>query len=248
MSNRKSKRRYFFHYILILCCLTFFLSACEDITISVSGEITCDEYTSGQIHISLLKVGEKGLEFIAGATIDNLNEKSDYKTIIPIEYLNTKVVVSAIWDCDDNYPGIIFSKGDYWGQYGGNFYSFQLELINNNIDVDINNKITATISGEVTCDVYSSGPIYISVWDSENMGSLEHLVNMTGGSISEPGPYTTLISNVEPGNPVWVIGLWDKDGSGNSPTSGDYSGVPENTIILEEETTGVDFDLDTVWE
>jgi hypothetical protein len=52
-----------------------------------------------------------------------------------------------------------------------------------------------------------------------------------------------LINNYEPGNLIRVAGLWDKDGSGGPATSGDYAGdYPDNPIVLEEETTGIDFD------
>jgi len=96
---------------------------------------------------------------------------------------------------------------------------------------------------EVTCDEYTSGKIYVTAWDDESLTS-EHWVSIPG-SISEPGPYKIFIRNVEPGNHVWIYGLWDRDGSGPLPTTGDCLGHPENPIYLEEEITGIDFDLDT---
>ena len=163
MSTRKSQRRYFYHYLLILCCFTFCLSAC----IRVSGDITCEQFNgSGTIFISVFTIIEEEYNFIGKASISN---PSNYIIPIPINYLNAQVYVSAVWDHDNNFYNTNQAQiGDYWNTYS--WVPFQLEYENDNIDININQKITASISGVVTCDEYedTGGGIKISAWDDES--------------------------------------------------------------------------------
>jgi len=245
MNTKKPKRRYLIHHLLILCCLTFCLSACPCTEITVSGKITCDAYTSGPIYIGVFDI-EKGMEYVGGYTINDLNEGSDYTITLTGDYLNKLVYVNAIWDPDDNfYDTYDYTIGDYWSTYRWETYDWalQLECINNNIDININQKITATIEGEilgVTCDEFTSGIIYISAYDDN-----DNWISMpTGPPLSEPGPYKIFIRNVEPGNSVWVMGWWDRDKSGPAfANTGDCAGKYKD-ITLVEETTGIDFYLD----
>ena len=248
MSTRKSIRIYFYHYILILCCLAFCLAAgpcCNEITIT--GKITCDAYTSGPIYVAIFKIDEG---IIGSYSINDLNKESNYPITLPVAYLNTHVIVSAVWDHDDNffdnsdYP--TYTPGDYMNTYGGIGGELLLQCVNENIDININQKITASVSGVVTCDEYedTGGGIKISAWDDEST-TREHWVSMPGCTIPRPGSYKIYIRNVEPGNLIWVAGFWDKDGSGCfAYNTGDYVGsYPDNPITLKVETTGVGFDV-----
>lgn len=228
----------------MICCVVFCISA-GPCSITVKGKITCSDYyyPSGPIYIRIINLDTS--EYF-NTSIQNLNDKDDYEFLLPIEWLNNKVKVFASWD-HDNYeiPGCYMSIGDYWGYHGGGFGSeFQLKLVNNNIHIELNDKLTASVSGEVTCDEFTSGCIGVSVWSCEGFGDINCLVGAVGCSgITAPGSYTTLVSNVEPGNPVWVLGGWYVESPCVGPfRSGDYWGTPDNPITLEEETTGIDFD------
>ena len=229
---------------------------CPQREITVSGKITCDDYyyPSGPIYITT-EVGYGGEEILCRDEIENLNEDDDYECIISANYLNTTVNVSAFWDRDNSKedqsspPNTI---GDYFGQHGGRAYSFQLECVNDNINIDINNKVTAFILGEitVTCEECTSERIHVDVFDAE-IPSLDHFVSIpTKLSSCNDTEYGNLILNVEPGNPVWVTGTWDKDGSGPAPTPGDCNGRYPGAIIIPEDRiiTGINFELDSIWE
>ena len=104
-------------------------------------------------------------------------EPGDYTIKVPSRYLNTMILVFAVWDHDNNWmydeenrhvPH--FTVGDCWGTYGDTGVpNLQLELINENIDIDLDSKATATISGEVHCEAHTSGNIYIYAYDNESM-------------------------------------------------------------------------------
>ena len=252
MNMNKLKRRNYFYHLPILFCLAFLLSGqgcpiiCNEIT--VSGTVKCDAFDGlGKINIYLLIAGSEGTGLIKRVEYNDLDENNecDYTMQISNDYLNTLVVASALWDHDGNSsPEKPFSIGDFWNQYGGNGYAFQLKCINEIIDININNKITAFVSGEVTCEEHTTGTIYVSAF-YEVTPSHEHWINMAGSGISEPGYYKLTILNVEPGNLVRVSGWWDMDDSGPfAPSPGDYykGEYPDNPFELEEVTTGIDFD------
>ena len=196
--------------------------------ITVSGNITCDAYTSGLIYGGINEVGTNAdlCEF----TLDSLG---NYECSISPENLNKEAYSFAQWE-HDNYsiPGCYASTGDYWGKYGELDDTFHLQCTNRDYDMDLNNEITKLLGGEVTCDEFdSSGVLCIYVWDCPYDPNDLCLVGPSGCYPPHtPGPFNTFVSNIDPNDPdpenrkVWIIGHWSKNGICGPPQSGDYIG------------------------
>jgi hypothetical protein len=180
-------------------------------------------WNSIQIKVTIIETKES-----FSACINNPTGDVSYEINIPIEHLNKEARVSAIWDHDlSSIEGCFMSIGDYWGFYNGLFGNpIVLALINDNIDFDLDNKVTASVKGEISCDEHTEGQLCVSVWDCE-FSDLECLKGLIGCQpLSEPGQYTVLVSNVEPGNLVWASGGWYVNGICSGPQrSGDYTGT-----------------------
>ena len=241
MSTKKLKGKYLSQYFLILSCLTLCLSAC----IKISGEITCEKCESGKITIL---VSDCNLNRIAEKTLDNCGP---YSILIPPTYFGEKLDVLV--HCDEDNDDA-FSIGDRlsFGQW------FELQETNE-VNIDINKEITATIEGKVGCVPYTDGPIYIYVFDGSPYVELSP--SYIGGpfnipmNLNENTSYKVFITNTSLGSEVWILGHWDKDESGvvcESPNVNecdyiggpvDNEGKPISITLNNEEMTGIDFDL-----
>jgi hypothetical protein len=154
-------------------------------------------------------------------------------------YIGDTVFVSGFWDKDGDGG---YSVGDCIQVGGSSLFQLAEE---NTVDVNIANKITATVSGNVICDAHTTGNMYVFISGPSGPASITF-------PLSEPGPYTCFVYDVPLGTSVYILGTWDADGSGIYPyTHGDYLGwytgsytgypviVP---ITLEEENT-IDINL-----
>jgi len=234
MSSKKSKTKYFFTPLFILYFLVFLSS--ETFAATVMGTISCDAYTSGNIVV-----------YAIDATINQLSEITQndigtYSLSIDDEHLGELIAVRAYWDKNGD---VTYDVGEYWGRYeGGEIGFFILEEENNNIDININREITTTVSGEVTCDAFTEGNMSITIWDGPIPVTSEvvSLCNV----LSMPNSYNCFILDIPIGDPVWVKGTWDKDGSGLlSFNFGDYYGwYIGNPLTLGEDGENTEINVD----
>ena len=151
MSTKKLKGKYFFHSFLMLICVSFCLSGCPSNEITVSGEITCGKCESGN---STVLVNDCNYNPIVEKTLDGCGT---YSILIPSSYSGKKVSVAVYCDEDNDSQ---FSIGDYYG--GGEWLELQQ---NNEVNIDIDKEITATVEGEVSCDAYTSGLVNVAAFD-----------------------------------------------------------------------------------
>ena len=171
-----------------------------------------------------------------------------YSILIPPTYIGEKLDVLV--HCDEDNDDA-FSIGDRlsFGQW------FELQETNE-VNIDINKEITATIEGEVSCVPYTDGPIYIYAFDGSPYVGLSP--SYIGGpfnipmNLNENTSYKIFITNTSLGSKVWILGHWDKDKSGvcESVNKCDYIGGPVGNegepipiTLNNEEMTGIDFDL-----
>ncbi len=235
MSIYKLEGKYFSNYFLMFICLTFCLSAC----INISGEVTCDKCESGNITVIAY---DAGFNVIADKKLDGCGP---YSLIIPTSYVGEMVYVFAL--CDEDSSGE-FSPGDYFGDPGSlesnpylNF--IYLQTTNEGINITIDREITASIEGEVSCDVYDSGLVSVGVFEefppTSPPSSTTNFFPLNG---EKKGYYKIFLFDIPLGSEIWVSGMWDVDGNFRT-TPCDYMGLfPENPITLEEEVlTGIDF-------
>ena len=229
MSTTLLTRRYLFHCI-VLCSLAFGLSAC------ISGEITCDTCESDTVTVIAY---DAALHVITEKKLDGCGP---YSLIMPTSYLGERVYVLAHCDEDDSGE---FSPGDYFGDPGNanpllNFIN--LQTTNEDIDITIDREITASIEGEVSCDVYDSGLVSVAVFEefppTTPPSSIANFITLND---EKKGYYKIFLFDVPLGSEIWVSGLWDVDET-YTPTSCDYMGLyPGSPFTLEEEViTGID--------
>ncbi|MCX5886120.1 MAG: hypothetical protein NT096_09465 [Proteobacteria bacterium] len=210
------------------------------ITASVSGDITCDDYTTGSI-IPMI-VGPSGQSSNYGPVFHGPGPYTTYVLDLP---LGTPVLVFGYWNVDGSGS---MTYGDYMGWYtgssGNKLLPITLEEENTGIDVNISHKYVADISGTITCSQSTSGSGYVSLYDGPDPNTANNIVKFgTPPPLPFPGSYYYMIFDVNLGTKVWVFGYWDKDGSG-SKSPGDYIGsYPGNPITLQQVNTGIDFNV-----
>lgn len=236
MSTGKPKRSYFFHCFLILCCLSFCVSGCPSNEITVSGEITCETCESGK---TTVLVNDCSYNPIAEKTLDGCGA---YSILIPSSYSGKSVAVAV--RCDEDNDGE-FSIGDHVGE------EEWLELQQTNeVNLVINQEITATIEGEVSCNPYTDGLLYVYAFDGpRNEASPPSYIGgpLLPVKLNETASYKVLLCNTSPGSEVWLTGLWDKTGNGvcqgtEAVNDCDYAGGPASFILDNEEMTEIDFE------
>jgi len=236
MSTKKLKRKYFSHYFLILCCLSLCFLGCSPPKITIFGEITSEKCKSGEITVLVRDCNENR---IVNKTLDGYGA---YSILIPSSYSGEKVRVIAHCDEDNNGE---FSIGDH---FGGIMEWHELQQTNE-VNIDMNKEITATIEGEVICGSYTDRPIYITAWDGPYIPSSPPL-NIGGPllpvNLNEKTSYKVLLSNTSPGSEIFLTGVWDQDGSGlchdQVISACDYSGFVSPFILDNEEMMGVNID------
>lgn len=103
--------------------------------------------------------------------------------------------------------------------------------------------ITGTISGTVSCPDYTSGTIYVMATDEPFSSTATVLGTAVLGA---PGSYTIANPAGNQGDPVYVYGFWDVDGSGpTGPNAGDkVGGYEDNPVFLTSNVSGIDFVLE----
>jgi CubicO group peptidase (beta-lactamase class C family) len=204
--------------------------------ITIFGEITGEICKSRKITVLVSDCNDNR---IVDKTLDG---DSTYSISIPSSYSGEKVAFIAY--CDEDNDGE-FSIGDHVGQ---DMVWHKLQQTNE-VDIDINKEITATVEGEVSCGPYTDKPIYITAWGVPlnpaspplYIGGPVPLVNL-----NEKTSYKVLLTNTSPGSEVWLRGLWDQDGSGvcHDPVESvcDYTGFAASFILNNVEMTGVNID------
>jgi len=210
----------FFVSLFMLCISIPFSSPSLAATVSGTVTMTCDTYTTGKIDLVL---ESKNFSYITSVSID---APGPYTLTVDDTHLGETVFIVGWWIKDEiNW----FSVGDCVG-FGP---SFQLAA-ENTVDVDINHKCTASVSGDVICDAHTTGYIIPMILGPSGQPSYFGLI------LSEPGPYTCYVLDLPFGTPVWVFGYWNIDGLGYM-TYGDYAGwYTGNPLMLSEVNTGID--------
>jgi CubicO group peptidase (beta-lactamase class C family) len=198
---------------------------------TIFGEITGEICKSGKITVL---VSDCNNNRIVDITLDG---DSSYSVLIPFTYNGEKVSVTV--HCDEDNDGE-FSIGDHVG--GMEWHELQQT---NEVNIDMNQELTASIEGEVSCAPYTDGPLYITAWDGPDTEASSSPIGVPFHmNLNEKTSYKVLLSNTSPGSEVWLQGHWDKDGSGvcqgaETVNECDYTGLAASFILDNEEMTGI---------
>ena len=203
--------------------------------ITVSGTLSCKHWTSGNIYIHLLdRSGTmKGFPVLqpGSYTVD----ASDYG-------VGTPIMVCAMWDANGDHK---FSPGDWVcsNMTSGENPFFPLSSGDNHADINLTSQITANLHGTINCNDYTSGIIYIRIWDGPDPSTAHLLSCFPMLKLREDGTYSTKAANVPVGSSIWVTAWWDADADGMVSAGDSVGSYSENPVILQEEMEGLDITL-----